>query len=285
MRVHEYVRPVMVARGARTLLAPRESCQGVGPRVRGLVVSAWQGAQGLGSGKKRVLVIDDHPIVREGIAQLLALEDDLGCCGSAVDALTARRAVLDHLPDVAVLDLSLGRDSGLELIPQLLDDAPGLAVLVLSMHDESLYAKRALQAGARGYIMKHEGTDLLLQAIRTVVDGQIYVSPQVNATLLRTIAAGGNPRASQPIVASGPLAELSNRELDVYRLVGRGLSTKEIASQLHLSAKTVETHRAHIKQKLGLEGTAALVAHAAQWLFRGTHAPTVDTIAEVADEE
>jgi DNA-binding NarL/FixJ family response regulator len=155
-------------------------------------------------------------------------------------------------------------------------------VLVLSMHDESLYAKRALQAGARGYIMKHEGTDLLLQAIRTVVDGQIYVSPRVNATLLRTLAGA---RQSQPIIASGPLTELSNRELDVYRLVGRGLATKEIAAQLFLSAKTVESHRAHIKHKLGLESTAALVAHAAHWLFRGSHAAVPGDEPVVQDEE
>jgi DNA-binding NarL/FixJ family response regulator len=215
---------------------------------------------------KTVLVIDDHPIVREGIAQLLAQQVDLSCCGSAIDGASARVAVAEHAPDVAVLDLSLGRDSGLDLIPALVEEYPGLAVLVLSMHDEALYAKRALQAGARGYIMKHEGTDLLLQAIRTVVAGQIYVSPRVNATLLRTLAGA---RTAQTPVEQGPLAELSNRELEVYRLVGQGLSTKEIATQLYLSAKTVESHRTHIRQKLGLDSTAALIAHAAQSVFRG----------------
>jgi DNA-binding NarL/FixJ family response regulator len=218
----------------------------------------------LGSITKKVLVIDDHPIVREGIAQLLAQQIDLSCCGAAVDAASARAVVAERAPDVAVLDLSLGRDSGLDLIPILAEEAPGLAVLVLSMHDEALYAKRALQAGARGYIMKHEGTDLLLQAIRTVVAGQIYVSPRVNATLLRALAG-----ARVPAPDHGPLAELSNRELEVYRLVGQGLSTKEIATQLFLSAKTVESHRTRIRQKLGLDSTAALIAHAAQSVFRG----------------
>jgi DNA-binding NarL/FixJ family response regulator len=217
---------------------------------------------------KSVLVVDDHPIVREGISQLLAQQQDLRACGAAVDIASARRAVREHAPDVAVVDLSLGGESGLDLIPLLIGDAPGLAILALSMHDEALYAKRALQAGARGYIMKHEGTDLLLQAIRTVVAGQVYVSPRINANLLRSLTDGRQPR---PVVIGGPLDELSNRELQIYRLVGHGLSTKSIAHQLFLSAKTVESHRAHIKQKLGLEGTAALVAHAAEWVFRGSH--------------
>jgi DNA-binding NarL/FixJ family response regulator len=223
----------------------------------------------LASEAKNVLVIDDHPIVREGITLLLTQEEDLRVCGSAVDIASARQAVRELHPDVALLDLSLGRESGLDLIPLLADDAPSLAILALSMHDESLYAKRALQAGARGYIMKHEGTDLLLAAIRTVVAGQIYVSPRVNATLLRSLS--DKKSSPQLVTEQGVLGELSNRELQIYRLVGHGLSTKDIARQLYLSAKTVESHRAHIKQKLGLETSAALVAHAAEWLYRGSH--------------
>jgi DNA-binding NarL/FixJ family response regulator len=218
---------------------------------------------------KKVLVVDDHPIVREGIAQLFARQPDLCVVGNAVDTASARQAVRTCAPDVALVDLSLGRESGLDLIPLLRQDAPALLVLALSMHDEALYAKRALQAGARGYIMKHEGTDLLLHAIRTVLAGEVYVSARINATFLRSLTDGrqrqpaGEPRT--------PLGELSNRELQIYRLVGHGLSTKEIAHQLFLSAKTVETHRGHIKQKLGLETSAALVAHAAEWLFRSGH--------------
>lgn len=225
---------------------------------------------------KKVLVVDDHPIVREGIAQLLAQQPDLRICGDAVDTVTARRALRESMPDVALVDLSLGRESGLDLIPLLLEDAPQLPILALSMHDEALYAKRALQVGARGYIMKHEGTDLLLQAIRTVLAGEVYVSPRVNATFLRSLSAGRLPHPTQ----RGLLGELSNRELQIYRLIGHGLSTKEIANQLFLSAKTVESHRARIKQKLGLETMSSLVAHAAEWLFRGGHvfeaAPPLD---------
>jgi DNA-binding NarL/FixJ family response regulator len=221
------------------------------------------------SAQKTVIVVDDHPIVREGITQLLSQQPDLRVIGDAVDIASARRAVRELTPDVAVLDISLGGESGLDLIPLLLEDAPDLAILALSMHDEGLYAKRALQVGARGYIMNHEGTDLLLQAIRTVMAGQIYVSARMNASLLRSITGG---KAQRQVTPRGVLAELSNRELQIYRLVGNGLATKEIASQLFVSAKTVESHRARIRQKLGLDTAAALVAHAAEWLIRSSHA-------------
>jgi DNA-binding NarL/FixJ family response regulator len=225
---------------------------------------------------KRVLVVDDHPIVRDGIAQLFSEQPDLVICGDAYDIASARSAVRTLAPDVALVDLSLGRESGLDLIPLLLDDRPGLPILALSMHDESLYAKRVLQAGGLGYIMKHEGTDLLLQAIRTVLGGEVYVSARLNATFLRTLSDARTARPAAPARTSTILAELSNRELQIYTLVGRGLSTKEIASQLFLSAKTVESHRAHIKQKLGVDTTAALVAHAAEWLLRGSHITDAD---------
>jgi DNA-binding NarL/FixJ family response regulator len=229
---------------------------------------------------KRVLVVDDHPIVREGIAQLLNAHLDLRVCGDAVDIASARRAVRELAPDIALIDLSLGHESGLDLIPILRADAPQLPMLALSMHDESLYAKRVLQAGARGYIMKHEGTDLLLQAIRTVLAGEVYVSAKVNASFLRSFGA-----AQAQTIGAGPLAELSNRELQIYRLVGHGLSTKEIATQLFLSAKTVESHRARIKSKLGVETSAALVAHAAEWMFRTGHISVAPRNAADTDEE
>ena len=208
--------------------------------------------------RRRVLVVDDHPIVREGIGQLLAGQPDLALCGEATDVSSGRRAALELVPDVAVIDLSLGRQSGLELIEALARELPGLPMLALSMHDESLYARRALQAGARGYIMKQEGTALLLQALRTVLLGEVYVSAAVNASLLRSLAPGR-------ITASG-MGELTNRELEVYRLVGAGVGTRDIARQLHLSSKTIETHRANIKQKLGLSTAAELVVHAARAL-------------------
>ena len=213
------------------------------------------------SARRRVLVVDDHPIVREGIAQLLDRQADLCACGEATDIDSALRAVRALSPDVAVIDLSLGREAGLDLIERISVLAPGLPMLALSMHDEALYARRALQAGARGYIMKQEGTELLLKALRTVLLGEVYVSENVNASLLRALAPSGRVQPQ-----AGTVAELTNRELQIYRLVGAGLGTREIAEELHLSAKTVESHRANIKQKLGLTTANELVVHAAHSL-------------------
>lgn len=216
---------------------------------------------------RRVLVVDDHPIVREGITLLLAGQSDLQVCGSAVDIPSALKAVREQKPDVALIDLSLGPASGLDLIAMLSEDTEHeVSMLALSMHDEALYAKRVLQAGGRGYVMKHEGTAVLLQAIRTVLAGEIYVSAAVNASLLRFLSTAPS-RPSRPPQPSSTdtLAELSNRELEIYRMVGQGVSTKDIARRLCLSVKTVESHRANIKQKLGVDTAAALVAHAAEW--------------------
>lgn len=226
----------------------------------------------VGSAVRKILVVDDHPIVREGISMLLAGHGDLEVCGSAVDIPSARAAVSTLAPDIALVDLSLGHESGLDLISALADDVRSLPVLVLSMHDEALFAKRVLQAGGRGYIMKHEGTEQLLCAIRTVLAGEIYVSPAVNATLLRSITPTG--RAPVAASATSNLSELTNRELQIYRLLGHGIPTREIASRLFLSAKTVESHRARIKQKLGVESSTALVAHAAEWHFRSSSVST-----------
>ena len=225
----------------------------------------------MGSAIRKVLVVDDHPIVREGITLLLSGQPDLEVCGSAVDIATALEAVRTLQPDVALIDLSLGPDSGLDLIAMISEEQPTLSMLALSMHDEAFYAKRVLQAGGRGYIMKHEGTALLLQAIRTVLAGEIYVSAAVNASLLRFLTPAGRPSrpaSTNPATPNPELAGLSNRELQIYRLVGQGVSTKEIARQLFLSVKTVESHRANIKQKLGVDTAAALVAHAAEWHVR-----------------
>ena len=223
----------------------------------------------MGSAVRRVLVVDDHPIVREGIVQLLAGQGDLEVCGSVADVPSALDAVERQRPDVALIDLSLGSDSGLDLIEQLgQENQACVLTLALSMHDEALYAKRVLQAGGRGYVMKQEGTDVLLRAIRTVLAGEVYVSAAVNASLLRFLSSPS--RSSRPPAPGRELPELSNRELQVYRLVGQGLSTKAIAQALFLSVKTVESHRANIKQKLGLDSAAALVAHAAEWQVRSS---------------
>jgi len=222
----------------------------------------------MGAAVRKVLVVDDHPIVREGITLLLAGQSDLQVCGSAVDIASALQAVRELKPDVALIDLSLGPNSGLELISMIAEDEHNeVAMLALSMHDEALYAKRVLQAGGRGYVMKHEGTAVLLNAIRTVLAGEIYVSPAVNASLLRFLTTPSRS-SSRPPASNDKLSELSNRELQIYRLVGQGVSTKEIARQLCLSVKTVESHRANIKQKLGVDTAAALVAHAAEWHAR-----------------
>jgi DNA-binding NarL/FixJ family response regulator len=221
----------------------------------------------LRSAVRKVLVVDDHPIVREGITLLLTGQPDLQICGSAIDVASALESVRQLKPDVALIDLSLGPGSGLDLISMISEDPEhDVAMLALSMHDEAFYAKRVLQAGGRGYIMKHEGTAVLLQAIRTVLAGEIYVSAAVNASLLRFLTTTGRP--AKPITPNDDLAELSKRELQIYRLVGQGVSTKDIARQLFLSAKTVESHRANIKQKLGVDTAAALVAHAAEWHVR-----------------
>lgn len=226
----------------------------------------------MGSAVRRVLVVDDHPIVREGIVQLLAGQGDLEVCDSVADVQSALEATERQRPDLALIDLALGSGSGLELIELLSQHSyPSVLTLALSMHDEAHYAKRVLQAGGRGYVMKQEGTDVLLRALRTVLAGEVYVSPAVNASLLRFLSTSRS--SSRPPAAAAPansLPELSNRELQVYRLVGQGLSTKSIAQALFLSVKTVESHRANIKQKLGLDSAAALVAHAAEWQVRSS---------------
>jgi DNA-binding NarL/FixJ family response regulator len=227
-----------------------------------------EGRMGSAVRSRRVLVVDDHPIVREGITLLLTGQPDLQVCGSAVDIASALQAVRELKPDVALIDLSLGNGSGLDLISILAEDPEtDVTMLALSMHDEAVYAKRVLQAGGSGYVMKHEGTDVLLHAIRTVLAGEIYVSAAVNASLLRSLTSTGRP-TPRPAAPNAGLSELSNRELEIYRLVGQGVSTKEIARQLCLSVKTVESHRANIKQKLGVDTAAALVAHAAEWRSR-----------------
>jgi DNA-binding NarL/FixJ family response regulator len=215
---------------------------------------------------RKVLVVDDHPIVREGITLLLTSQHDLRVCGSAYDIPSALRAVHELEPDVALIDLSLGSASGLDLISMIAEQTQNrVYMLALSMHDEALYAKRVLHAGGRGYIMKHEGTGVLLQAIRTVLSGQVYVSASVNAQLLHGLSGTGKASsASSRPPAPNALSGLSNRELQIYQLVGQGVATKEIARRLFLSVKTVESHRANIKQKLGVGTAAALVAHAVE---------------------
>jgi DNA-binding NarL/FixJ family response regulator len=213
-----------------------------------------------GNGKSRILIVDDHPIVRQGLAKLINREDNLVVCGQAEDAYSAMKAVRNLRPDMVIVDISLGDTSGIELIKDIKVTEPDVPVLVLSMHDETLYTERALRAGAKGYIMKHEGTEKLIAAIRTVLKGQLYVSDKMASRILRKLVAG------RPDEGVSPLDKLSDRELEVFLLIGKGHKTKQISEQLHLSVKTVETYRSHIKEKLDLADATELLQHAIQWV-------------------
>lgn len=204
----------------------------------------------------RVLLVDDHPIVRYGFARLLGTEHDIVVCAEAVDPHTAIEA-LSVAPDVAVVDISLGAGSGIDLIRELKDRLASLHVLVVSMHDELLYAERALRAGASGYVMKHEATDKIVRAIRAVAAGGTFVSEAVSTRLVQRVATG--------VAGGGPLDSLTDRELHVLQLLGRGLGTREIAEQLHVSIKTVETYRARLKDKMKLRSGTELVRFAVKW--------------------
>jgi DNA-binding NarL/FixJ family response regulator len=206
----------------------------------------------------RILVVDDHPIVRLGIRQMLAAESDLAVCGEAGTPETALRLVHSMTPDLAIVDLSLEQGSGLELIRRLHDEQPTLRVLVLSMQDEALFAERALRAGARGYIMKREAIDGLVGAIREVLAGRIYASPHVSQDVLERVAHDGP-------APGGRLGGLTDRELEVFELIGRGFSTAAIATRLRVSVKTIETYRSNIKTKLGLSDANDLVRYAVSW--------------------
>jgi DNA-binding NarL/FixJ family response regulator len=207
----------------------------------------------------RVFLVDDHPIVRHGMAQLMSAEADLELCGDAADATTALGTIAAADPGVIILDVSLGATSGIDLIRELKQRAPRAAVLVVSMHDEELYAERALRAGASGYVMKHEATHAILRAIRTVAAGGVFVSEAMSARLLGRWAAGGAPDDGSP------LGKLSNRELHVLELIGRGLGTRAIAEQLHVSVKTVESYRARLKDKMNLRSGTELTRFAVRW--------------------
>jgi DNA-binding NarL/FixJ family response regulator len=215
---------------------------------------------------RRVLIVDDHPIVRQGLRWMIEESDDLRVCGEAESVADARRLVDELAPDVVVVDLTLGQGDGLELVREVHGRQPGLPMLVLSMHEEEIYAERLLAAGAMGYIMKQAASDQLLTALRTVLAGDRYLSASLRARLADRAAA----HPSAPV--ADPIERLSNRELQVLSLVGRGLSTRQIAGDLALSVKTVETHRQSIKRKLGLGSNAQLVRYALQFFERSQRA-------------
>jgi DNA-binding NarL/FixJ family response regulator len=207
----------------------------------------------------RVLVVDDHPIVRQGLALMINGEPDLVVCGEAEEAGSALEAVARQRPDVVVLDLSLQGPDGIDVLKTIRTTQPDLPVLILSMHDESIYAERALRAGANGYIMKQEATENVLVALRRILRRELHVSERVANRLLKHYV-GGAPKGAEPTVAS-----LSDRELEVFRLMGAGQGTREIAEVLHLSVKTVESYQAHIKEKLSLRSSRELIKRAIEW--------------------
>ena len=209
--------------------------------------------------KSRVFVVDDHPIVRQGLAMLINREPDLEVCGEAEEAQAAIDAIARMRPDILIVDISLTGPDGLDLIKAIRAIETSPPVLVLSMHDESIYAERALRAGASGYIMKQEGTERVLIALRRILKGEVYLSDRAASRMVRHYVRG-------PAVTPRPAeAELSDRELSVYRLLGEGHTTRHIAEELHLSVKTVETYQAHIKEKLSLRSARELVQHAIAW--------------------
>jgi DNA-binding NarL/FixJ family response regulator len=211
------------------------------------------------TGKKAVLVVDDHPLMRQGLALLINQQQDMLVCGEAEEAQAAMQAIAHLHPDIMILDISLTGPDGLELLKHVRATNPDLPVLVLSMHDEAIYAERALRARANGYIMKQEATEKVLIAVRRILNGEIYLSERMSNKLLQQYIGGG------PSMIQSRIASLSDRELEVFRLIGEGQATREIAEKLHLSIKTVETYQAHIKEKLALRSGRELIQHAIQW--------------------
>lgn len=210
--------------------------------------------------KKRILIVDDHPMMRQGLAQIVGNETDLTVCGEAETAREALEKANSLKPDLVLVDITLPDKNGLELIKDIHSMQPKILLLVVSMHEESLYAERVLRAGGRGYIMKQEGGKRLMEGIRQVLNGQIYVSDSMSAKILEIFSGRRQDCMSSPVEL------LSDREFEVFQLIGLGKSTRQIADQLHLSAKTVEVHRVNIKQKLKLQTAPELIRFAVRWV-------------------
>ncbi|WP_319522093.1 response regulator transcription factor [uncultured Desulfosarcina sp.] len=209
--------------------------------------------------KKKILIVEDHPIFRWGLSELINQEPDLVVCGDATDVSGAWKAIEWFKPDLIIADITLENSDGIELTKEVTRRNKGIPVLILSMHDQFLYAERALHAGARGYIMKQEAMESVVTAIRQVLAGKIYLNEKVKDQILFNLAdrPAGNNRS--------PLDRLTDRELEVFRMIGKGFSTREIASKLHLSIKTIGTYRERIKEKLNLKHANELVRHAVHW--------------------
>ncbi len=209
--------------------------------------------------QKRILIVDDHPIVRQGLTEIINHEKDMVVCGEAEDAYSAIKEIRTKLPDLVIADISLADTSGLELIKDIKVQFADIPVLTLSMHDETLYAERALRAGAKGYVMKQQCTEKVIEAIRKILLGQVYISDRMASKMVRKFVG------AKPQVGQSPVDCLSDRELEVFLMIGHGRGTRQIAEQLHLSVKTIETYRSHIKEKLNLGDATELLQYAIQW--------------------
>lgn len=209
--------------------------------------------------KAKVFIVDDHPLVREWLINLIHQQPDFLVCGEAEKAASALQAIIALKPDVAIVDISLKEGSGLELIKNIKANCPAVSVIVLSMHDESLYAERAIRAGARGYIMKRETTKRIIEAIRTVLGGKLFVSERLTTLFAKKFLDGHLPNDVSPI------EQLSDRELEVFQLLGQGFETRQVAESLHISMKTVQAYCARIKEKLNLASALELLREAIRW--------------------
>jgi len=208
--------------------------------------------------KTRILIVDDHPMLREGLTSLLGSQPDIEVCGEAENAAQALEMIAATQPAIVIADITLPGKSGIELIKDIVAMHPTVKTLAVSMHDEAVYAERVLRAGARGYIMKKEGGKRILEAVRKVRDGDIAVSEKMSAQILRIFSGTHGDSES-------PVRQLTDREFEVFELLGRGLGTTQMAAELHISVKTVEVHRAHIKDKLNIKSGSELIAYAARW--------------------
>jgi DNA-binding NarL/FixJ family response regulator len=209
--------------------------------------------------KTQVLIVDDHPVIRDGLVTIINHERDMNVCGQAEDAYIALKAVAELKPDIVVTDISLKSSDGIELTKNIKARCPRLPVIVFSVHDESLYAERALLAGAKAYLMKDEVSENIIKAIRTVLNGEIYVSDAISKKFLHKIAG------DKAGTAKTPIESLSDREFEIFRLIGEGLKASQMAEQLHLSIKTIETHRSRIKEKLNLPNASELLQYSIKW--------------------
>ena len=209
--------------------------------------------------KSRVFIVDDHPLVREGLANLINAQHDLMVCGEAEDSTQAITRIHKARPDVALIDISLKNESGLELVKDLRSQFPQVALIVLSMHDEALYAERALRAGAQGYVMKREASKNVLASIRRVLEGGVYVSGRVTSRMVLRLSSPGKAASSSPV------ERLSDRELEIFRLLGQGRTTSQIAGDLNLSLKTVQAYCARAKEKFGVTTLVDLLRAAIRW--------------------